>query len=123
MTAHFILFVADQARSCAFYAEVLQLPPDLDVPGMTEFQLADGCRLGLMPRAGMERLLGTDAVGPPGRSGELYLYLDHPENYLQRALAAGAQLVSPLTLRNWGDLAAYVHDPDGHLLAFATRPV
>jgi catechol 2,3-dioxygenase-like lactoylglutathione lyase family enzyme len=41
-TAHFILYVADQAASAAFYTRVLGASPTLDVPGMTEFALGAG---------------------------------------------------------------------------------
>lgn len=116
---HPILFVADQRRSRDFYAFVLEIEPCLDVPGMTEFPLQPGCRLGLMPRAGAERLLG--ALGAAGCEGELYCFVDEPGAYAARALSAGAELVSALQLRNWGDEAVYLRDPDGHLLAFARR--
>jgi predicted enzyme related to lactoylglutathione lyase len=56
-TTHFILYVADQARSAAFYAKVLCVEPRLDVPGMSEFVLPGGAVLGLMPEAGIRRLL------------------------------------------------------------------
>ncbi len=59
MTAHFILYVADQERSTAFYAAVLARAPRLHVPGMTEFDLADGAVLGLMPETGVRRLPGA----------------------------------------------------------------
>lgn len=35
----FILYVADQARSTAFYSTLLNRAPTLNVPGMTEFEL------------------------------------------------------------------------------------
>ena len=35
----------------------------------------------------------------------------------------GAIELSPLTRRPWGDDAAYCLDPDGHVVAFATRPI
>ncbi len=34
---HLILYVRDQAAATAFWQAVLDRPPDLDVPGMTEF--------------------------------------------------------------------------------------
>jgi catechol 2,3-dioxygenase-like lactoylglutathione lyase family enzyme len=121
--AHVILFVRDQSASRRFYADVLSLEPDLDVPGMTEFRLGDGCRLGLMPAAGVERLLGEAPTGPGGGlRGELYLYVDDPVVYHRRALGAGARELSPLARRDWGDLAAYSVDSDGHVLAFAAAP-
>ncbi|MGE3173826.1 MAG: VOC family protein [Planctomycetota bacterium] len=118
-----VLFVADQARSRAFYAAALGRAPALDVPGMTEFDLLDGSRLGLMPEAGIVRLLGF-AIPAPAQAngaprGELYLVVDDAAASHARALAAGAREVSPPTPRDWGDLAAYSLDPDGHLLVFA----
>lgn len=123
--AHFILFVADQARSTSFYARVLGRPPDLDVPGMTEFPLPGGAVLGLMPEAGIRRLLG-DGFPDPARArgiprGELYLIVDDPAAYHRRALEAGARETSPLLPRDWGHRAGYSLDPDGHGLAFAAE--
>jgi uncharacterized protein len=42
--------------------------------------------------------------------------------YHGRAQAVGAIELSALTRRSWGDIAAYSLDPDGHVIAFATRP-
>lgn len=120
---HLILYVADQKRSTTFYAAVLGRPPRLDVPGMTEFDLAGGAVLGLMPEAGVERLFGP-SVPSPSRAGgapraELYLVVSGPERCHARAVAAGAKEISPMQARSWGHLAAYSLDPDGHVLAFA----
>ncbi|MBT9587201.1 VOC family protein [bacterium] len=118
-----ILFVSDPGLSRDFYRRVLAGEPCLDVPGMTQFPLCTGCQLGLMPVAGARRLLALDITERPGLpQAELYLYVDRPQDYLERAMQAGGQLVSPLSLRNWGDEAGYVLDPDGHLLAFARPP-
>ena len=120
--AHYVLYVADQAASRSFYTHVLDVAAALDVPGMTEIPLASGAVLGLMPEAGIARLLG-DAVRPsslraPGRA-ELYLVVDDPAAHHARALAAGARELSPLAPRDWGHEAAYSLDADGYVLAFA----
>jgi catechol 2,3-dioxygenase-like lactoylglutathione lyase family enzyme len=123
MHAHFILYVADQARARRFYESVLGIAPTLDVPGMTEFCLNDGAILGLMPQAGIKRLLGDKMPDPSRGAGipraELYLIVDDPFAYHQRALAAGATELSGLENRDWGHCVAYSLDPDGHVLAFA----
>ncbi len=123
MSVQFILYVHDQARSAAFYAAVLAQPPDLDVPGMTEFRLGDGAVLGLMPAAGIKRLLGSPLPDPALAAGipraELYLLVPDPLAYHRRALAQGAVELSAFQERDWGDRAAYSLDPDGHVLAFA----
>lgn len=122
MKAHFILYVADQTESIRFYCAVLGVEPDLNVPGMTEFKLGDESVLGLMPVASASRLIARELEPRTGPRAEVYLLVDDPETYHRRALAAGAEEVSPLTVRDWGHVAAYSLDPSGHVLAFA-RPV
>jgi catechol 2,3-dioxygenase-like lactoylglutathione lyase family enzyme len=121
--AYFILYVADQAHSAAFYTAVLGRVPRLDVPGMTEFDLPGGAVLGLMPERGIRRLLGAALPDPAQAAGipraELYLLVDAPAAWHARALAAGARELAPMAPRDWGHEAAYALDPDGHVLAFA----
>ncbi len=122
---HLILYVRDQARSEAFYAAVLGRPPVLSVPGMSEFALAGGAVLGLMPERGIVRLLGAAIVDPALGAGapraELYLVDEEARAMHARALAAGARELSAWSRRDWGNEVAYVADPDGHVLAFALR--
>jgi len=120
--SHFILFVRDQRLSATFYRDVLGRAADLDVPGMTEFALGPGVVLGLMPEAGISRVL--DGAVEPAAAGrqpraELYLQVDDPDVYFSRALAAGGDAIEPPAPRDWGDRVGYCRDPDGHLLAFA----
>lgn len=123
MKAHLILYVLDQKLSSTFYARVLNSQPQLDVPGMTEFRLGEGAVLGLMPAAGIKRLLGGELPDPESAAGipraELYLLTDNPGDYHKRALENGAKELSSLSTRDWGHEAAYSLDPDGHVLAFA----
>jgi uncharacterized protein len=121
--SHFILYVDNQDLSSVFYRTVLAVEPEVDVPGMTEFRLGKDAILGLMPLAGIRRLLG-DALPDPGTAqglprAELYLLVDDAGECLHRALAAGARLLSPVLPRDWGHAVGYVLDPDGHVLAFA----
>ena len=101
------------------------MSPDLNVPGMTEFVLGEDCVLGLMPVAGIKRLLGSSLPDPSTAQGvprgELYLLVDDPEEYHARALHHGAVELSNVSLRDWGDVAGYSLDPDGHVLAFAKK--
>lgn len=122
MKAHMILYVRDQAKSSAFYRQALGLTPTLEVEGMTEFNLNDGMVLGLMPETGVKRLLG-DAINDLalGARAELYLLVEEPQIYFQRALDAGAKTLNPLAVRDWGDTVAYCEDLDGYILAFAKR--
>jgi catechol 2,3-dioxygenase-like lactoylglutathione lyase family enzyme len=123
--AHFILYVKDQEVSTRFYSQVLAGEPSLNVPGMTEFSLPGGSILGLMPEAGIRKLLGAALPDPGAARGtprsELYLVVPDPVSYHRRALEAGARELSPLLARDWGHHAAYSLDPDSHVLGFA-RP-
>lgn len=123
MQAHFILFVASQETSTAFYSSVLDEKPILNVPGMTEFRLGKGAILGLMPEDGVLRLLGPFINLPSLAHGaprsELYLLVNNASEFHARAVASGARELSPLALRSWGHMVAYSLDPDGHLLAIA----
>ncbi len=74
-----------------------------------------------MPVRGIKALLG-DAIGDPSitiSKCELYLNVDDPTLYSDRARSAGAKELSPLQVRDWGDEAVYFSDPDSHVIAFA----
>lgn len=120
---HFILYVSNQEESTDFYATVLGIPPRLHVPGMTEFDLPGGAVLGLMPEAGIKRLLGDALPDPATGTGipraELYIVVDDALSFHRRALTAGARELSHVQYRDWGDEVGYLLDTDGHVLAFA----
>lgn len=123
MRVHTILYVRDQKLATIFYSKVLGLSPVLEVPGMTEFRLSAEHVLGLMPEAGIKRLLGKVLPDPASASGipraELYIVVNDPEHRHSLALACGAKELSAYSPRDWGDGAAYSMDADGHVLAFA----
>ncbi len=120
----FILFVADQARSTSFYRALLARDPALDVPGMTEFELGPGAKLGLMPEQGIARIISGPLPHPSAGQGvprcELYLLVDDLDQAMQQASAAGAAMVDPVADRDWGHCVAYFADPDGHVVALAS---
>lgn len=120
MRAHLILYVAEQSKSCQFYARLLAQDPRLNVPGMTEFLIDENCILGLMPCSSIERLLGVPTAAEQQIArAELYLHVDCPQTWYERALQAGGRPLSPVQMRDWGDQVAYCADPDGHVLGFA----
>jgi hypothetical protein len=96
----------------------------LNVPGMTEFELTSDTMLGLMPEKGIKRLLGEVFPDPGLAHGipraELYLRTADPASFHARSLEFGGRELSPLQKRDWGDIAAYSLDPDGHVIAFAS---
>lgn len=125
MSAHFILYVDDQRRSEGFYRSVLATEPRLGVAGMTEFDPPGGGVPGLMPERNIRQLVGArhgQTRRPPGACrGRSSTVLPEPEASRRRALSAGARERSPALPGSRGHAAGYSPDPDGHVLAFATR--
>lgn len=125
METEFILYVASQERAKLFYQKILGLNPVLDVPGMTEFELSPGLKLGLMPESGINKILAGKTPSPTTGSGiprcELYLKRGNVKELYQKALEAGAIAISEPANRDWGDEVGYVADPDGHIIAFAHK--
>lgn len=113
-----ILYVADQARARAFYQQVLDAFPSLDVPGMTEFDLG-ACTLGLMPADDISAMLPGLRPGT-GQRAELYLRRPDAAELWARLVAAGGTVLSDFAPRSWGETVAYGLDPDGHVIAVAT---
>jgi uncharacterized glyoxalase superfamily protein PhnB len=78
-----------------------------------------------MPENGIKRLLGEALPDPTSASGipraELYLRVNDPTTFHQRAIKYGAKELSPVDKRNWGDIAGYSLDSDGHVIAFAAE--
>ncbi len=121
----FILYVSDQLKSATFYEQLLQLEPSLNVPGMTDFKLSDFTKLGLMPENGIAKIIKNALPHPNRGTGiprcELYLRVNDPKEYIDRAIQLGGKLVDEFLSRDWGDKVGYVADLDGHIIAFAEK--
>ncbi|MCT4639158.1 MAG: lactoylglutathione lyase [Bacteroidales bacterium] len=119
----FILYVKSQDRSSVFYQNLLKLEPVLNVPGMTEFQIAESVKLGLMPEDGIAKIISNKLPHPNISNGsprcELYLKVDNPVEYIARGVELGAKEVSKFQERDWGDSVGYISDFDGNIIAFA----
>lgn len=121
----FILYVSNQQESTLFYEYLFQQKAILNVPGMTEFQLSENVKLGLMPNDGIAKILGNKTPHPTKGNGiprcELYIKVPNPQAYMLRGIEKGAILVSNLEPRDWGDAVGYIADINGHILAFAEQ--
>lgn len=122
-----ILYVQDQKKSSEFYQKVFRKNPDLNVPGMTEFQISENCKIGIMPCSGIAKILRNKTPNPNQGNGiprcELYLYVDNIQLEFENALKAKAKLISPIEDRDWGDKVCYFSDFDGHIIAFAEKSI
>lgn len=123
METEFILYVKNLETSKDFYGFVLNRKPVLDVPGMVEFELGESVKFGLMPETGIAKIICPIMPHPSVSNGnprcEIYLKTTSYNDYFNRAISAGATLISPMSMRDWGHVVGYVADADGHILAFA----
>ena len=118
-----ILAVADLAEAVAFYDRAFGWAKAVEVPVYVEYRLPGGQRLGLYQREGFARNTGV----LPGRVGagaitatEIYLHVDDVEAAVAAVTAAGGRPLSGLSLRDWGERAAYFADPDGNVVVVST---
>jgi PhnB protein len=51
----------------------------------------------------------------------LFVYVQDVDQTVERALAAGAKVLSPAANQFWGDRTAWVMDPSGHVWTIAMR--
>jgi uncharacterized glyoxalase superfamily protein PhnB len=120
-----ILYVNDQQASAEFYTKLFRQNPDLNVPGITEFNLAKNCKLGLMPNKGIAKILSGKTPHPDQGNGiprcELYFYVKDIELEFENATKIGAKLVCEIKDQDWGDRVCYFADIDGHIIAFAEK--
>ena len=123
----FILYVENQIASRDFYLALFQSEPVLDVPGMTEFQLAQHVKLGLMPSNGIAKILDEKVPHPSlGKDiprCELYLKVKDLAEVYQHVLSLNIPIISEPENRNWGEKVFYCLDLDGHVIAFAEKLV
>jgi PhnB protein len=51
----------------------------------------------------------------------IFVYVTDVDKTVERAIAAGAQVLIPLQDQFWGDRIAWIMDPSGHVWTLATR--
>lgn len=70
-------------------------------------------------------MIGTLGVGDPmfDTVPSVYVAVDDPDAHHDRASAAGAEIVMPLTDQDYGSREYAARDPEGHVWSFGTyRP-
>ena len=51
----------------------------------------------------------------------IYVYVDDVDKVVERAVAAGAKILLPVTNQFWGDRTGRILDPSGHVWTISTR--
>jgi PhnB protein len=66
--------------------------------------------------------LASRAPQPDGSSPVvIYVYVEDVDNVIERAVAAGAQVLLPVKNQFWGDRTGRITDPSGHVWTVSTR--
>ncbi|MBX6353600.1 MAG: VOC family protein [Thermoflavifilum sp.] len=117
------LFVADVARSAAFYQRVLGFDVVKSSPGYAVVR-RDDVQIGL----GAADQLSQDHPLRPLHAGErkgvgveVVLEVEDVNAAYQRVAAAGYPVAEPLMVRPWGLTDFRVMDPDGYYLRITSR--
>lgn len=115
--------IADRRASFVFYRDGLGFDPEGEpapdgIPEPLQFVLNDGVRVMLVPTVGFGWIIGDHDVAPSGCS-ECVLSLGKEsdqsvDEMIQRALEAGAAIVTAPGRQPWG-YAGALADPDGHV--------
>ena len=103
--------VSDLERSRRFYETVLEVDADETVPSRVYFRCGDVI---LAIIDWMVEPLGPFRTTPEN----LYFATDDVNRAHDRATTAGAEQLTPVGTRPWGERSFYCADPDGNLLCF-----
>jgi len=123
------LTIADRARSFRFFQDVLGLEPvgKPGADGLPEplaFALNDAAHLMLIPPGGFRYVIGRRPVAEPGVTECIVTVpvatAAEVDATLDRAQAAGAEVLSTGSRMPWGYQSVFV-DLDGHVWAVASQ--
>jgi catechol 2,3-dioxygenase-like lactoylglutathione lyase family enzyme len=125
------LGVSDLERAVRFYRDGLGwrtegiVGREFEYGAVAFFDLMNGLRLALWPRASLSR----DSGLPVGKPSATDVCLAHNvrsqqevDAVMAQAKAAGATIVKPAQKTFWGGYAGYFSDPDQHLWEVAWNP-
>src|SRR5215831_19492734 len=120
-----MLAVSDVRRAVDFYTRafgfsVRGIMDSPNGPMHAELRLRD-TTLMLSPESRQQNNLSANAIG--NTPATLYILVDDVDRTFSSAVAAGAQVLMPLTDMFWGDRCCTVADPDGNKWMVATHKV
>ncbi len=101
-------------QSKGFYEQVLGIVADDTVPTRLYFH-CDGFIVAVID---WHAETHDEASPVHALPDNLYFATDDLDSVFERAVAAGAQITSPIDHRPWGERSFYCTDPDGHRLCF-----
>jgi catechol 2,3-dioxygenase-like lactoylglutathione lyase family enzyme len=120
------LVVRDLAATRSFYVDGLRWPAEFEAPGeVLMIRVGEKLILSLWHYEAALAELGPVARGegsPPFTLAHNVATTADVDRVLDEARAAGASLVSPAVMRDWGGYSGYFADPDGFRWEIAYNP-
>lgn len=125
------LGVQDLRRAVAFYRDGLGWPTDgiigeeFEHGAVAFFDIEDGLRLALWPRASLAHDSGLPLAAPAPTElsiGHNVTSKAAVDAAMEDARRAGASIIVPAHDTFWGGYAGYFADPDGHLWEVVRNP-
>ncbi|WP_426272202.1 VOC family protein [Exiguobacterium sp. R-17] len=116
-----ILYVEDTVRTLTFYRDVLGLSVKAEHGSYIEFETGQ-TTLAFNTREDVQQLI-PDYTIPSGKAQqtlEIGFVTDDVPTLFQKVEAAGYKTVLAPVEKPWGQVVAYVLDPDGHLIELCT---
>lgn len=119
------LYVADLARSAAFYRDIVGLTPMLETPRLVALDAGRGSTLLLFQSGATSDDLVEASGLIPGHEGSGRLHMafaiaaDRLDDWRAHLAAHGIALAGEAKWSR-GGISLYIRDPDGHAIEFAT---
>ena len=111
-----ILYVPDVAAATGFYEAAFGLQVGFAAPDGSYAMLAgDGGQLSFAAYEVAESSIGDEARRAPA-GFEVWIEAEDVPAAVQQAVAAGAEVVAEPVTKPWGQVVAYVRDPNGTLV-------
>ena len=124
--AHTIIYVRDVPQTLGFYRDAFGLETSFLHPGQQYGELYTGpTKLSFASHSLAEENVPcgfrrADEAGAKPLGIEIALMTDDVPAVVERAVAAGAELLAAPVAKPWGQTVAYLRDPDGTLIEICT---
>ncbi|MGD0665635.1 MAG: VOC family protein [Rhabdochlamydiaceae bacterium] len=122
--SHTIFYVKDVLKTVQFYESAFGIKPKFVHESNAYAELmTDGVTLGFaseeLGRMNFPKGFQPNTLDKAPQACEIALTTNDPAKYYKQALKSGAVDLTPPTLKPWGQIVAYVRDPNGILIEIA----
>lgn len=114
---YIILYVNDLEKTLHFYRDILQLPVKMQVDTYVEFETGS-TTLSVNTRASVQQDIGLEVSSDTATSStfEVGFVVDDVAATIEELRQQHVPIVKEPITKPWGQVVAYVSDPDGHFI-------